>query len=168
MGNLFQREPSKVFTISAPLLTDFMTRVVQMLIRRDTYMDENVEIYQSIRTFVTKKTMQTEKKKFFERYTQALNELGFTARFARNTPPKHKDIELEERGQKGFVHYDGLQNYIAANTRIAALSFDKLDYLFRIYLALLIAILGLNLLHCYLVTIVLWLHQNWLLLFPFA
>ena len=51
------------------------------------------------------------------------------------------------------MHYDGLQAYIEENTIVEALPFDKLDYLFRIYLAIVIAILLVNLAHYYVKTI---------------
>ena len=51
------------------------------------------------------------------------------------------------------MHYESLQEYIAANTQVDALSFYKLDYLFRIYLVLVSAILLINLLHYFVVKI---------------
>lgn len=59
-------------------------------------------------------------------------------------------MKLEKRGSKdGFVHYACLQEYIGANTVVTALSLEKLDYLFRIYLTLVTAILLANLVHYY-------------------
>ena len=135
-----------------------------MLVRKDTYL-ENLEIYQSIRSFVIKKDLQIEKQNYIERYLKVLTEFGFTTRFYQNTPPIYEGIKLEKRGGDGFVHYDGLQDYVAANTKITALSFDKLDYLFRIFFALLSAILLLNLLYRYVVSIVIAQIQNWLFRF---
>ena len=154
MGNFFQREFSKVFTVIPNLLTDFFPRVIQTFARRDTYIERSLEIYQSIRTLVLSKNTGIEKRKYFENFLLLFNQHGFSIRLYRNTPPNYTPIKFEKRGGKdGFVHYESLQEYIAANTQVDALSFYKLDYLFRIYFVLVSAILLINLLHYFVVKI---------------
>ena len=58
------------------------------------------------------------------------------------------------------MHYDGLQDYVEENTRVEALSFDRLDYLFRVYLSLLMVPLFLKLAHYYVVPTIVRLVQN--------
>lgn len=151
---------SQIFTILPNILTDFGTRLIQTLLRRDTFYERNAEIYQSIRAFPIRKGLELEKRKFFERGLAIFTENGFTTKVYRNSPPNYTAMKFEKRGgQDGFTHYDGLQDYIASNTLTTALAFDKLDYLFRCYFALVIAILFLFLFHWCIKTIVV--HQFW-------
>ena len=64
-------------------------------------------------------------------------------------PPDYNGMGLEGRGRDGFVHYNGLQEYISKNTRVDALSLDKLNYLFLINFAFFTNLLILNLAHYY-------------------
>ena len=127
-----------------------MTRVIQIFLKTHTFMESNLEIYQSIRTFMIPKSMEVGKRKYFERCTWSIAENGFSKKFYRDLPD-YSGMSFEKSGrEEGFVHYSGLQNYIEANTRVEALRYDKLDYLFRVYFAVVTAMLLVNL-ACYVV-----------------
>ena len=144
---------------------DFVPRTIQTMVKRDTYFENGLEIYQSIRSFIVRKNLKIEKKKFFEKYLETYFENGFVKKVYRNNPPNYV-MKFEKRGGKdGFVHYKGLQEYIEANTLVEALPFDKLDYLFRIYLALVTAVLFLCLVQYFAVQLAIYLIQKWLLFF---
>ena len=88
------------------------------------------------------------KRKYFEKYLSLHTECGFTQKVFRDFP-NYTGMKLKKRGgQGGFVHYEGLQDYIAGHKMVTALQFDKLDYLFRIYFSIITAILFVNLVHC--------------------
>ena len=126
-----------------------MSRMIQTFVRRDTYIEANLEIYQSIRSFVFRKGMEIEKRKHFEKCVGFYIEAGFFKKINRD-PPNFFEMNFEPRGgQNGYMHYNGLQEYIKEHTKVEALSFEKLEYLFRIYFALLTAILLVNLAHYY-------------------
>ena len=87
----------------------------------------NLEIYQTVRSFLIKPGMKTEKKKHFERYIQFITENGFTKKYYRDMPIPNDVKKLEQiDGKADFVHYKDLRNYIEANTKVEALPFDKL------------------------------------------
>lgn len=111
----------------------------------------NLEIYQSIRSFILRKSMKMEKRKYLEKHFGSYIENGFAKKSHRNDPPSLPGLELEKRG--AFLHYDGLQEYVKENTKVETLPFDKLDHLFRIHLAIAVALLFVNLAHCYVKTI---------------
>lgn len=122
------------------------------MFRTNTYLESTLEVHQTIRTYVTRKNINPGKRKFFEKCVSLFFENGFSNKLYQFTPPNYSGIEFVKRGgrgQDGFMHYDGLQAYIAENTIVEALHFDKLDYLFRVYVALLIAFLFLNFAHYY-------------------
>ena len=122
-----------------------MARLIQTFLRRDTYLETNLEIYQSIRSYAIRKGMKAEERKYFESCLGLLMEGGFMKKLYRD-PPNETGIKLEKQGgQDGFVHYSGLQDYIAKNTKVGALRFEKLDYLVRTYFAFATSALLLNL-----------------------
>lgn len=144
---------------------DLGARAIQAIVKMDTYYEKNLEIYQSIRTFLIAKHMKGEKKKYLERCLGIWIESGLTKNLKRDSPPNYI-MKLEERGGKdGFFHYDSLQNYIEANTMVQALSIDQLDYLFRIYFALITTILFVALVQHCVVQLIVRQIQIWLLLF---
>ena len=152
-GSFFKREFHKVFLIFPKVALDLMFQVIHTLLKSDTFTELNYEVYQSIRAFIIKKDMKVKKRKHLENFIRTFAENGFSIKFHRNIP-NYTNIKLEKRGDKdGFAHYDGLQDYIEANTMVTALRFDKLDYLFRIYFAALIFILLVNLTHYYIMKI---------------
>lgn len=74
-----------------------------------------------------------EMRKHLEKYGESFTESGFSKKFVLNFP-NLTEMKLEPRsGKDGYMHYEGLQAYIEANTKVEALPFDKLDYLFRIW-----------------------------------
>lgn len=146
MGNLLQKD--NFFAILPNVFMDFLSRIIQTFLRKDTYLESNLEVYQSIRSFAIRKGIKMERRKYFEKRLGTLMENGLVRKLYRETPPSFPGLKLEKRGgEDGFVHYNGLQDYITANTKVEALLFDKLDYLFRIYLALVTAVLFVNLTH---------------------
>lgn len=146
VGNVIDRNKDQVFAITPPIALDFLTRMVQTLMKRDTYFVQSLEVFQSKRSFLLSKTMPMVKRTFFERCIGSYLEYGHSKKFFRTNPP-NLGINFASRGE--FNHYSDLQTYIEKHTRIEALSFDKLDYLFRIYYALLVLILLANFAHYY-------------------
>ena len=158
----------KIFTILPDVQTEFWVRGIQTFAKRDTYYERGLEIYQSIRNILIRKGLEINKKAFLQKYMKVLLEEGLTAKFLQDSPPNYLMKFAERGGKDGFVHYDGLQEYIEANTLVEALPFDKLDYLFRIYLGLVTAILFLCLAHYFVVQLLISRIKNWLILFiPF-
>lgn len=103
---------------------------------KNTYIEESFEIYQSIRSFIFWKGMSAKKRAFFEESMEHYVEFGFSIKYARSTLPNFTGIKFAERGgQQGYLHFSGLRAYIDEFTRVEALSFHKLVYLFRIYCA---------------------------------
>lgn len=162
MGNFLQKEMTKIFTIIPNAQIDVIIRAIQTFAKRDTYVQKNLEIYQSVRTFLIKKGIKI-KKKFFKKYLEVLIEQGFTTKMYRNNFPNYLMKYEREGGEDGFVHFESVQQYIEANTKVSALQLDKLDYLFRIYFALVTAILFLALVQYCVLQLVIRLIQNWLL-----
>lgn len=150
MGNFLDRKKNSIFTIFPQLWVEFAVRAIATFTRMNTYFDTNFEIFQSQRTLVHGKHIPMEKKRYFERCLGLYLEHGFSKRLLHNEPPSDAfEMKLEPRGKDGFMHFDGLQAYVEENTRVEALPFSKLDYLFRIYFALITAILLINLAHYY-------------------
>ena len=106
-------------------------------------MESNLEVYQSIRAFIINKDISVEKRKYLDGRLMLFNEHNFLKRFIRDLP-NFSGIKLEK---EEFVHYNGLQEYIVANTKVIALQYERLDYLFKIYLAIVAVILLFNLAH---------------------
>lgn len=123
-----------------------MVRILHTFEESSTYVDKNLVIYQSLRTIIVRKGLGIEKKKYAEKYASLMFEHGFSKKYSRNLP-NFFSVEAKRGGRDGFVHYDHLQEYLDANTRVTALPFDKLDYLFRGYFAFVTAILLLNLVY---------------------
>lgn len=148
MGNFFAKDSRKTFTIvPLELGLNFLIRLAHTFLRRDTYMEATLALYESIRSFIVRKDLKIEIRKWGEAYLYFLVEHGIAKKIYRSIP-NYSGIKFEKRGGKnGFVHYDGLNEYIEANTKIEALSFDKLDYLFRIYFAVGLVALFVNLAH---------------------
>ena len=151
LGNFVQKEPDKIFTIFPKFTIDLFSRMIQTLLRVNTYIEEKLEVYRSTRTFVTRQWTNDEvkKKDYFERCFSLYIEYGFSLKFRRDIPNETRMRFEKQGGKDGFMHYESLQAYIEANTRVSALTFDRLDYLFRIYLTLVTATLFLNLIHYY-------------------
>lgn len=144
-----QRRSEEIFTIVPHIFLNFLTRIVQTFARTHTYIEIALEVYQTIRSMVIRKGIGMAKKKFVEKNIGTYLEHGFLMKTYRSDPPNHLGIKFEPRGGSGFMHFDGLQEYIENFTRVEALSFDKLDYLFRIYCALLTVIFFVNMAHFY-------------------
>ena len=145
-SDFLKKATTEYFTIVAKIGSNIYARLAQAVIRKDSYIEENFEIYQSVRSFITRKGIKSEKRKHLEKSLGVMIEKGFSSTFLNRF--RDFGIKLEKMGgQDGFQQYSGLQNYIAENTKVTALQFDKLDYLFRIYFAFVIVILLLNLAH---------------------
>ena len=149
-GNFLERDPDRTFTVAPQVQLDFSSRVIATFTRMDTYFETGLELYQSARTFIIPKSMKFEKRKRLDDYFLKFAEYGFPVKELTEEPPTPLGMKLEKRGGKdGFMHYKGLQEYIAENTKVEPLAFDKLDYLFRLYLTLITVILFVNLVHYY-------------------
>ena len=149
-SDFLKKKADEYFTIVPKVGSDIYKRLAQTVMRRDTYMEENFEIYQSIRTVITKKGIKPEKRTHFEQRLGQMIEGGFSSSLFDKFGelPSYIEIKLEKvGGQDGFLHYNGLQNYIAENTKVTSLMLDKLDYLFRVYFGFVTVILLLNLVH---------------------
>lgn len=127
MGNFIQRDPEQVFSIITHVWLNFLMRGAQTITQTHTYIQEDLEIYQSIRTFLIGRGVKREKKEYFERCLTPYIENGFAIEGFRSDLPNSRIMKLEPRGGKdGFLHFDSLQAYIKEHTRIEALSFEKL------------------------------------------
>lgn len=152
MGNILQRDPEKTFAIYPNMLIELGMRLIQTFVNRNTYLERSVEAYQTLRTMLLRKGIPIHLRRYFEKCMAPYLENGFSEKTYRNPPSDLLlGVKLAPRGGRdGFQHFDGLQAYVEEHTRVEALSFDKLDYLFRIYLALLAAIMFMNTVHCFL------------------
>ena len=128
-------------------------RILQTLVLRDTYLQSDLELFQTMKAFVVPKTMKAEKKAYLEKWMQMFMDYGISVKMYEKVPPVLSIKLVKRGGEDGFTHYDGLQAYIEANTRVEPLKFDKLDYLFRIYLTLITVILLAKFVHYYVRTI---------------
>ena len=125
-----------------------MAKMANNLMDREVYIQANLELYQSNRPFVISKHMGAKRKKYFEKSLWSSVEMGLLKRFLEGPIPDFLKVYLGQKdGQGQSMYYDGLLSYIEAHTKTTALSFDKLDYLFRIYSALISAVLVVNLAH---------------------
>lgn len=123
---------------------DLLARAVWTIARTNSYIEERLDIYQTIRSFLTRKHLTMNEKKHFEGSVVVYSEFGFHKRYYQNTLPFQQELKLEPRGG-GFMHFDGVQSFIEEHTKVEALSFDKC--LFRIYFGVLIVVLFVNFAH---------------------
>ena len=65
---------------------DLLVRAISAFSKKDTFVETNFEIYQSVRTLIVRKNIEIEKKKFIEKYIQAMAEHGFPEKAFRNIP----------------------------------------------------------------------------------
>lgn len=145
VGNIYEKDLTQIFTIAPQVMLTFMTRAVQSFLRSSTYMEERLEIYQSIRSLLINRQMKIAKKNYLDKCLRAFVEGGFSIKFSRTDPPPYSGMKFEPRGD--HMHFDSLQAFIKGHTLVKALSFDKLDHLFRIYFASISIMLFLNLAH---------------------
>lgn len=114
--------------------------------RKDIFTDSNFELYQSIRTFVTRKGLEKKKKEHFKKFLTMLLEMGHPTHFRRDLPDF---LGLAPRGDREAPKiYWGLQEFISENTRVQGLTFNQLDLLARLYFGVVIATLLANFAHC--------------------
>lgn len=148
---LINKKPNEFFTVIPAMPTDMVFRLAHSYLKMDTYVEINLELYQSVRSFAIRKGLEIGKRKYFEKFIKLFVENGFINKIASQpNVPNLLGFEIEKKGGKdGLRHFESVQDYIEANTRVAALPFEKLDYLFRIYFALVTGILLVNLFHYY-------------------
>ena len=112
MGNVLKKDFRKIFTLLPNIGVDYVTRLAHTFLQRDSYSEMNFEVFESIRTFIVRKTLKREEKCLFERHLNSLKEHGVIERFYSNVP-NFFGIELAKRGGKdGYQHYTSLQDYI--------------------------------------------------------
>ena len=141
----FPQDIERYFT--AALTSQMLFRIMQTFVRKDIFTDSNFELYQSIRTLITRKDLETEKKEFLKKFQTMLLEMGHPTHFRRDLPDVFS-MELAPIGDKEAPRiYWSLQQYISENTRVQGLTFNQLDLLARLYFGLVIAILLANLAH---------------------
>lgn len=147
IGNVLKKDVKTLFAVLPNLSVDYLTRLVQTFLQRDTYSESSFKVFESIRTFIVRKTLKREEKCLFERHLNSLKEHGVIEKVYSNVP-NFFGIELAKRGGKdGFEHYESLQAYTADHTMVVALPFRKLDYLFRLYYGFLATVLFVYLIH---------------------
>ena len=135
----------KYFSVSPAFEQVF--RGMQAITRKDIFTDSNFDVHQSVRTFITKKDLEKEKKEHFRKFQTMLLEMGHPTHFRRDFPDAF-GMELMPRGdQEAPKIYWGLQEYIIDNTRVQGLTFNQLDLLARLYFGLANTILLANLSH---------------------
>ena len=111
--NFFEGEDkSKTFSIVPHLSLDALVKVVKAFIRRDSFTEESLEIYQPIRTFITLKGLRIEKRNCMEKCVRLFTEPGFAKKLYQDLP-NYTGLKLEKQGDEdGFVHYGSLQDYM--------------------------------------------------------
>lgn len=152
-GNVIQRDLDLIFTLAPNFQLDLLARAAKNFMGRQIYMQTDLELYQSNRPFVLSKHMEAKKRNYLDKFGQLFNEMGLSTKSLRNQIPDFVKSYLGPNdGQGGYMYYDSLQAYIDSHTKVIALPFDKLDYLFRICFALLTFLLFFNLAHYYYLT----------------
>lgn len=135
----------RFFSLIPNLSRNLLVRVISALARKDTFVVENLGIYQSVRSFIVRKNTEIEKRRHMEKCVRLMTEHGFPDRMFRDIPD-YTQFGLNDN-QNGYRHYNGLLDYIEKNTLVVPLSLDKLTYLFRVYFSLVTAFLVLSLIH---------------------
>lgn len=70
-------------------------RLIQtFVVKEHTFIEETLEIHQSIRPFLFAKGLKMEKRVYFERCTGAYFEFGFSKKTYRNDPPNTFGFKL--------------------------------------------------------------------------
>ena len=123
-----------------------MLKFLLGVIESDTYIETNLVVYQSLRTLIAKKNLEIGKKMALEKHFNIYAEHGFHKKGEQNIP-NFFGLETGRVGKRVFRQYNSLQEYLAENTMVTGLAFEKLDYFFRIYFAIVIAIFLVNLVH---------------------
>ena len=142
-NTFFQKDGNNFFILVPHVLKELVKFMVGGLIESDTYVETNLVVYESVRTLMAKKNLEINKKKAVEKHFGLWTEHGCQEKYLRNMP----NFFGNGAGKDDFVHYNSLGEYLDKNTMATGLAFDKLDYLFRIYFALVIAILLANTAH---------------------
>lgn len=148
-----------MFTLVPEFILELGVRLLHAFQEFGTYVETNLVIHQSLRSFIVKKNLDIGKKIYAERFASVLFEHGHLKKASRNVP-NYFGVEAK-RG--GYVHYNTLQEYLAANTRVIAFPFDRLDYLFRVYLAVVTLLLLLNLAHYFVTRVIICQLRIWFL-----
>ena len=93
----FPKKSDVFFT--AYLTAEMAFRSMQTILRKDIFTDSNFELYQSIRTLVTRKGLEKEKEENFRVFLTMLLEMGHPTHFRRDLPD-FLGMELAPRGDK--------------------------------------------------------------------
>ena len=145
-GNINQRNISKVFAFLPDLFLWYFPKAVQTFAKKNTFTSDQ-SFYETLRSFITSKTMEKKIQKLINKCIYNVSEFGFALTYATYFP-NYTGIPLVKTGGKdGFLNYNSLQDFISNNTLIVALSLDKLDYFFRLYFIFSNLILLINLIH---------------------
>lgn len=150
---------------TAFLTEEIMFKNLQAFVRNDIFTDSNFEVYQCVRTWITRKELGKEKREHFRKFQSMLLEMGHQTHFRQHTP-NLLGVELASRGDKEAPRiYWTLQEYIIDNTRVQGLTFNQLDPLARLYFGLAVTILLANLAHCFILRLLLRVAQTvyWML-----
>lgn len=68
LGNLFQRDPVKIFMVLPDMGRELIIRLAQTLIKHDTFVNRS-PLYQSLRAFLVRKNLPEGIKGFINRWS---------------------------------------------------------------------------------------------------
>ena len=106
-NTFFQKEGNNFFTLIPNVLKEIMKFMFGGLIKSDTYVETNLVVYESLRTFIAKKNLEINKKKAVKKHFGLWTEHGYPKKFYRNTP-NFFGIGAKRSGKNDFVHYNSL------------------------------------------------------------
>lgn len=129
------RDLQKVFLLLPDINLKLTSRIIQALVKKDTFIGEQ-KLYEILRAFVVKKNLDKQMLAFLNRYVQTVLQFGLFQRMFTNIPNWTVLEMAKEGGRDGFMTYLSLSDFIEKNTFIGPLPFSKLDYFFRAYIVL--------------------------------
>ena len=99
------------------------------------------------------RTLDKKNKRYFDEVLTLYGELGFFQKGFRDFPFNRffGNTLSDKHGRELFQNFNSLQSYISAHSKIAPLTLEGLDFLFRIYSVILLALFAINMTHLALV-----------------
>ena len=136
-----------MFLLLPDLNLKLTSRVIQALVKSNTFIGEE-KLYEILRAFIIRKNLEVEKKAFLNRFVQTVVQFGFYRKMFNNIPNWTVFDLPKESGEDGYQTFLNLFEFIEEYTRVTALPFGRLDYFFRLCLALQCVLLFAQLTHC--------------------
>lgn len=145
-GNLLDRDLKEVFLLLPDLNLKLTSRVIQALVKSNTFIGEE-KVYEILRAFIVRKNMEMGKMKFLNRFVQIVVQFGFYRKMFHNIPNWTLFPLPKEGGNDGYLTFLNLSDFIEEYTRVTALPLSRLDYFFRACLILQCILLFAQLTH---------------------